>query len=188
MSSQWKLHRRRTAACSTFTAQSGTSKAPITIPPAYYRKRSTRRLRVSCLGNQGDFARAIFEVTGGPFIQVSTGPPSGYASVGQPAKGQVGSHVSVEGSNYLTTDTSCTVGGVGVLVLISGGTAACAVFTSKWGYQRYRQLQRGNVRPGQYLVQISGNQGDLAGLVNVTSGPFIQCHQVHRTDSLASVK
>ena len=167
-----------TQACSTFTAQSGIFKGATNVTASFtVGNVQPGEYVIQISGNQGDFAQAIFEVNGGRFIQVSTGPPNGFASVGQPAKGQVGSHVSVEGTNFLTTDTSCTIGvSSGNGNFISGGTSACAVFTISTGATNVTASFRiGNVQPGQYLIQVSGNQGDFAqALVNVTSGPFIQ--------------
>ncbi len=168
-----------TSACSTFTAQSGIFKGATNVTASFtIGNVQPGEYVIQISGNQGDFAQAVFEVNGGRFIQVSTGPPSGFENVGQPAKGQVGSHVSVEGSNFLTTDTSCTigVGGGSSGNFISGGTSACAVFTTTSGATNVTASFRiGNVQPGQYLIQITGNQGDFAqGIVNVTSGPFIQ--------------
>jgi len=167
-----------TQACSTFTAQSGIFKGATNVTASFtVGNVQPGEYVIQISGNQGDFAQAIFEVNGGRFIQVSTGPPNGFANVGQPAKGQVGSHVSVEGTNFLTTDTSCTIGvSSGNGNFISGGTSACAVFTISTGATNVTASFRiGNVQPGQYLIQVSGNQGDFAqALVNVTSGPFIQ--------------
>jgi hypothetical protein len=167
-----------TSACSTFTAQSGIFKGATNVTASFtIGNVQPGEYAIQISGNQGDFAQAVFEVTGGPFLQVSSGPPSGFENVGQPAKAQVGSHISVEGSNFLTTDTSCTigVGGGSSGNFIGGGTAACAVFTTNGATNVTASFRVGNVQPGQYLIQVSGNQGDFAqALVNVTSGPFIQ--------------
>src|SRR5208282_4511171 len=127
-------------------------------------------------GNTGDFAQAIVNVTRGPFIQLSSGLPNGFASVGQPANGPTGSHVSVEGSNFVSTDTTCTIGvGGGTSGAFIAAGSGCALFTAGNGFQNVTaSFTVGNVPPGQYVVQISGNQGDFAqALFNVTSGPIL---------------
>src|SRR5208282_5835818 len=106
-----------TSACSTFTAQSGTFTGARNVT-ASFRIGNVQpgQYSIQISGNTGDFAQAIVNVTRGPFIQLSSGLPNGFASVGQPANGPTGSHVSVEGSNFVSTDTTCTIG-------VGGGTS-----------------------------------------------------------------
>jgi hypothetical protein len=128
-------------------------------------------------GNQGDFAQAIFNVTRGAFIQLS-GINGGIASFGLTAKGPVGTHVNVEGSYFLSTDTMCTVSGPSSGTIIQA--AACATFIAGPGpFLGFTNVTAsfvvGNVPEGQYLIQVSGNQGDFAqAIFNVTRGAFIQ--------------
>ena len=130
-----------------------------------------------------NFVQATFTVNDVAKIQLSTGPPGGFYSVGQVANGPVGTHVTVEGTNFMSTDTTCSIGvGSGSSSsFIASGSAACAVFTVRNSTGGYLSMNVtgsfvvGSVPPGQYVVQVSGNRGDFAQAVfNVTSGPFIQ--------------
>ncbi len=81
-------------------------------------------------------------------------------SLGQVASGPIGTHVAVEGSHFLPSDTSCTI------AMVSGGTiigAACSTFTAANGFKNVTgSFTIGNVLPGQYVIQVTGNQGDFA--------------------------
>ena len=127
-------------------------------------------IRVS--GGAGDSAAAVFNVTRGPFIQLSAGPPGGFVSLGQVASGPIGTHVAVEGSNFLISDTTCTLSSPSGGVIIG---AACSTFTAPNGFKNVTgSFTIGNVLPGQYVIQVSGNQGDFAQSVfNVTVGAKI---------------
>jgi hypothetical protein len=127
-------------------------------------------IRVS--GGAGDSAQAVFNVTSGPFIQLSSGPPGGFVSLGQVASGPIGTHVAVEGSNFLISDTTCTLSSPSGGVII---VAACSTFTAPNGFKNVTgSFTIGNVLPGQYVIQVSGNQGDFAQSVfNVTVGAKI---------------
>src|SRR5208337_2616541 len=87
-------------------------------------------------------------------------------------------HVSVEGSNFQPGSTTCTIGVAGQSSgnFIAGGTAACATFTAANGFRNVTaSFTVGNVQPGEYVIQVSGSQGEFAQAVfTVTSGPFIQ--------------
>ena len=122
---------------------------------------------VQVTGNTGDFAQAVFNVTSVPFIQLS-GINGGFASVGKVAKGPVGTHVSVEGSDFLLTDTTCSISSPSSGSFIQG--AACSVFiTGKGVVNVTGSFIVGNVPEGQYVVQVTGNQGDFAqAIFNVT--------------------
>jgi hypothetical protein len=127
-------------------------------------------IRVS--GSAGDSAQAVFSVSGGPFIQLSAGAPNGFVSLGQVGSGPIGTHVALEGSNFLATDTTCTLSSTtGTMVTV----AACSTFTGANGLKNVTgSFTVGNVAPGQYVVQVSGNGGDFAQSVfNVTSGASI---------------
>jgi hypothetical protein len=126
-----------------------------------------------CSPSAGDFAQAVFNVTSGPFIQLS-GINGGFASVGKAAKGPVGTHVNVEGSSFLSTDTTCSISSPSSGSIILG--AACSVFIAPSGFNNVTgSFIVGNVPEGQYVIQVTGNQGDFAqAIFNVTRGPFIQ--------------
>jgi hypothetical protein len=103
---------------------------------------------VEASGNLGDFAQTLLEVSGGAQIGLS------------PASGAPGVDVSVQGSGFLPTDTTCSISspsspnpilpGSGACVIQSGTGTAIGSFTI------------GSVLPGGYVVQVAGNQGDSA--------------------------
>jgi hypothetical protein len=166
------------AGCSTFSV-------PISATNSSYKEQNVTgsfivgnvgpgQYLVQVTGITGDFAQAIFNVTAGPFIQLSIGPPKGFFSPGQIPSGPVGTHVTVEGSSFLSTDTTCTISSP-TAGFIQGGVA-CSVFINSKGFTNVTgSFIVGNVPEGQYLVQVTGNQGDFAqALFNVTRGAFIQ--------------
>src|SRR5208337_1331151 len=118
-----------------------------------------------CSPSAGDFAQAVFNVTSGPVINLI------------PAKGPTGTHVSFEGTFFLSTDTTCTISSTSGGSIIQGG--ACSVFTVSSGpLTGFTNVTGsfivGNVQNGQYVIEISGNQGDFAQAVfNVTRGAVI---------------
>jgi len=69
-----------------------------------------------------------------------------------------GGHVSVEGSGFLPTDTSCTLSSPSSPNLILNGACVIQMGTGI----AYGGFIIGNVLPGYYVVQITGNQGDFA--------------------------
>jgi hypothetical protein len=131
---------------------------------------------VQVTGNQGDYARAILNVTSGPFIQLSIGRPNGFFSVGQITSGPTGTSVTIEGSHFVSTDSICYVTGPASAIVAA---AACSVFLPTSGsFTGFANVTAsftvGSVAPGQYVVQVTGNQGDYAqALFNVTLGPKI---------------
>jgi len=126
-----------------------------------------------CTPSAGDFAQALLNVTSGPSITLT------------PAKGPPGLHVTVGGSGYLPTDTSCTITSVGFDLNGHGpllpGTAACVIVVGSGIVNGSFTI--GNVLPGQYVIEVTGclgnngcapSVGDFAqALLNVTSGPSI---------------
>ncbi|HUO41759.1 MAG TPA: hypothetical protein VMU35_02200 [Methylomirabilota bacterium] len=118
-------------------------------------------------GSAGDFAQAVFNVTRGAFIQL--GVNNIFVPLGQVASGPIGTHVSFEGSNFLPSDTSCTVSSTTGAIVIGG---ACSTFNAPNGFKNVTgSFTVGNVLPGQYVIQVSGNGGDFAQAVfNVTIG------------------
>jgi hypothetical protein len=101
---------------------------------------------IQASGDQGDFAQALLQVSGGAEIGLS------------PATGQPGLHVSVQGASFLPTDTTCNLSSPSSPNIILQGTAAC-VIQSGSGIPNGGFII-GNVLPGQYVIQLIGNQGD----------------------------
>ena len=103
---------------------------------------------IQASGNQGDSAQVILYVSGGAQVELS------------PAAGAPGVDVSIQGSGFLPTDTTCTISspsspnpilpGSGACVIQGGSTIAVGSFMI------------GNVLPGAYVVQVTGSQGDSA--------------------------
>ena len=73
--------------------------------------------------------------------------------------------MSVRGSGFLPTDTTCTISSPTSPDVIFGGTAAC-VIQSGTGVAIGGFIV-GNVLPGNYVIQITGNQGDFAQAIIV---------------------
>jgi hypothetical protein len=101
---------------------------------------------IQASGNQGDFAQALLQVSGGAEIELS------------PATGQPGLDVSVQGVGFLPTDTTCNLSSPSSPNVILQGTAAC-VAPSGSGILRGGFII-GNVLPGEYVIQLTGSQGD----------------------------
>ena len=113
-------------------------------------------------GNGGDFAQSVFNVTTGAKVTLS------------PATAAPGSHVNVNGTGFLPTDSVCTISSPGSDAVLSG-SAGCAIQIGTGVTQG--SFIVGNVVPGQYVIQVTGDQGDSAQTVlNVTSGPSITLH------------
>ncbi len=125
--------------------------------------------------NGGDFAQAIFNVTRGPIIQLAV--VNVYTPVGQVTSGPVGIHVNIQGTFFVATDTTCTISSPTSASIIVG--AACTFFVPSSGpFLGFKNATGsftvGNVLPGQYIIQVTGNQGDFAqAIFNVTLGPSI---------------
>jgi hypothetical protein len=108
---------------------------------------------IQATGNQGDFAQALLQVEGGAQVGLS------------PATGQPGTDVSVTASGFLPTDTSCTISSPTHNVLLPG-TVACVVQAGSG--TPHGSFTVGNILPGQYVVQVTGNQGDSAqAIINI---------------------
>jgi len=85
----------------------------------------------------------------------------GYVQVQlSPTASAPGDHVSVQGSGFLPTDTSCTISSPASPDLIVNGTVACVVQNGTG--MVFGGFIVGNVPPGSYLVQLTGNEGDFA--------------------------
>jgi len=92
--------------------------------------------------------------------------PSNYNQVGlTPAVAAPGGHVSVQGTGFLPTDTTCTISSPNTPNLIFNGTAAC-VIQAGTGFA-IGGFVVGNVLPGNYVIQITGNEGDSAQAILV---------------------
>jgi hypothetical protein len=105
-------------------------------------------------GNQGDFAQALLEVNGGAEIVL------------RPAIGEPGVEISVQGVGFLPTDTTCTISSPSSLSVILQGTAACVMQSGSGSPDGGFTV--GNVLPGGYVIQLTGNQGDSGqAIINV---------------------
>ena len=103
---------------------------------------------IQASGNQGDFAQALLQVSGGAQLGLS------------PGTGAPGVDVSIMGTGFLPTDTTCTISSPSNPNLILTGTSACALQAGSG--TPHGSFIIGNVLPGQYVVQVNGNQGDYA--------------------------
>src|SRR5208337_5627948 len=127
-------------------------------------------------GNAGDSAQAVFNVTAGAFIQL--GVNGVFLPKGQVVSGPIGTHVEIEGSQFLSNDAfnsaTCSIGSPTNGAIIVNG--ACSFFKAPSGFVNATgSFEVGNVPEGQYVIQVSGSAGDSAEAVfNVTHGSFIQ--------------
>lgn len=108
---------------------------------------------IQVTGNYGDFAQAIVQVNGGT-PQFSTG---------HVASLQAGSRVSIQASGLLPTDTTCQLSSPSSPNVILSGTSACVIQAGTG--VAYGGFIVGNVLPGSYVIQVTGNQGDFAQTV-----------------------
>jgi len=104
---------------------------------------------IQVTGNSGDFAQAIVQVDEG-------GPQTG---IGQVAGYQPGSRVSIEATGLLPSDTTCQLSSPSSNLILPG-TAACVIQAGTGVAQGGFIV--GNVLPGSYVIQVTGNQGDFA--------------------------
>jgi len=113
---------------------------------------------VQVTGNFGDFAQAIVQVNGGappqPTQQYGPSQATGYYP---------GSRVSIEATGLLPTDTTCQLSSPSSPNVILPGTAACV--TQVGTGVAFGGFIVGNVLPGSYVIQVTGNQGDSAQTV-----------------------
>ena len=107
---------------------------------------------IQVTGDWGDFAQAILDVNGGS--QQSLSHAAGFAA---------GISVSIHASGLLPTDTTCQISSPSSPGVVLPGTAAC-VIQSGTGVA-YGGFIVGNVLPGDYVIQVTGNQGDFAQTV-----------------------
>jgi len=100
---------------------------------------------VQVTGNDGDFAQAILAV-GAPTF-----------SNGQSSSGR---WISVQATGLLPTDTTCSITSPSSPNVILPGSAACVIQVGTG--DAYGGFIVGNVLPGSYVIQVTGNQGDFA--------------------------
>jgi len=105
---------------------------------------------IQVTGNYGDFAQAIVQVGGGS-------SQSGKSHI---AGLQAGSRVSIRATGLLPTDTTCQLSSPSSPNPILPGTAACVIQVGTG--VAYGGFIIGNVLPGSYVIQVTGNQGDSA--------------------------
>lgn len=86
-------------------------------------------------------------------------PPS--SATPTPAANLPGAQVSFHASGFLPTDTTCTISSPSSPNLILNG--ACVI--QEGTGIAYGGFIIGNVLPGEYVIQITGNQGDFAQTV-----------------------
>jgi hypothetical protein len=80
--------------------------------------------------------------------------------------------VIVNGTGFLPTDTACVISSPGSAAVLAG-SAGCSIQAGTGIISG--SFIVGNVVPGQYVIQVTGNQGDFAQKVlNVTSGPKLK--------------
>jgi hypothetical protein len=108
---------------------------------------------VQVTGNYGDFAQAIVQVNGGAL-------PYG---LNQAAGYYPGSRVAIQATGLLPTDTTCQLSSPSSPNVILPGTAACVIQAGTG--VAYGGFIVGNVLPGSYVIQVTGNEGDFAQTV-----------------------
>lgn len=107
---------------------------------------------VQASGNMGDSAQTILEVSGGAQLQLS------------PASAGPGVDVVVQGTGFLPTDTTCTISSPSTPNPILPGSGACVIQSGR----AIGSFLVGNVPMGEYVIRLTGNQGDSAqALVDV---------------------
>jgi len=92
--------------------------------------------------------------------------PANYNPVAlTPAVSAPGGEISVRGYGLLPTDTTCTISSPATPNLIFNGTAACVIQSSTG--VAIGGFIVGNVLPGNYIVQVTGNQGDFVQAIMI---------------------
>ena len=103
---------------------------------------------IEATGDQGDLAQALLNVNGAPQVGLS------------PATGQPGTQIAIQASGFLPTDTTCTISSPSSTNVILTRSAAC-VIPSGTGAP-LGGFTIGNASAGQYVIEVTGNQGDSA--------------------------
>jgi hypothetical protein len=107
---------------------------------------------VQASGNMGDSAQTILDVSGGAQLQLN------------PTTGGPGVDVVVQGSGFLPTDTTCSISSPSTPNPILPGSGACVIQNGR----AIGSFLIGNVPMGEYVIRLTGNQGDSAqALVDV---------------------
>ena len=107
---------------------------------------------IEAIGNQGDLAQALLNVNGAPRVALS------------PATGQPGTQITIQASGFLPTDTACTISSPSSSAnVILTGTAAC--FIPSGSGAPMGGFTIGNTSPGQYVIEVTGNQEDSAQVI-----------------------
>jgi hypothetical protein len=96
---------------------------------------------IQVTGNQGDFAQAVFTVTSSGSIQLS------------PASGAVGTHVTVTGAGFSTSDTSCILSAT----LASSTTCSIGTYSGSFDGTYSGSFVVGNVPQGEYSIKVTGS-------------------------------
>jgi hypothetical protein len=109
------------------------------VPPGAY--------VVEGIGDQGDIAQALLTVNGAPQLGLS------------PATAQPGTQISIAARGFIPNDATCSISSTTPGVILAG-TAACVIpsgtGTPTGGFTV------GNAPPGEYVIMVTGNQGDSA--------------------------
>ncbi len=105
---------------------------------------------IQVTGNDGDFAQAIVQV----------GEGASQSGMSHVAGLQAGSRVSVQATGLLPIDTTCQLSSPSSPNVILPDTAACVIQVGSG--DAYGGFIIGNVLPGSYVIQVTGNQGDFA--------------------------
>jgi len=101
----------------------------------------------------GNFVLAIFTVTG-PTVTLA------------PSSGRIGIFVTVSGTGFSGSDTSCTISGTGVT------TPACSINSGTGTVTG--SFVVASVQPGSYVITVTGNSGDVGqAIFTILSGPSI---------------
>jgi len=111
---------------------------------------------IQVTGNYGDFAQAIVQINGAP--QYAPSQAAGYGP---------GSRVSIQANGLLPTDNTCQLSSPSSPNVILPGTAACVIQVGTG--VAYGGFIIGNVLPGSYVIQVTGNQGDFAQTILTVS-------------------
>jgi len=103
---------------------------------------------IEAAGNQGDSAQALMNINGVPSVGLS------------PATGQPGTQITFQASGFMPTDTTCTISGPSSTNVILTSTSACVIRSGSGAPMGGFTI--GNASPGQYVIELTGNQGDSA--------------------------
>jgi|SRR5208283_617306 len=103
---------------------------------------------IEATGDQGDLAQALLNVNGAPQLGLS------------PATGQPGTQIAIQASGFMPTDTTCSISSPSSTNVILTSSAACVLQSGSGAPMGGFMI--GNASPGQYVIEVTGNQGDSA--------------------------